>query len=95
MAHHRPLAVEPRKETKNALLRPAFGGVLQGPLAKLMREAALPLGFQLLGGQTVFGGLQTIHRVGVCIVKQPFTNQEVPHHHHGGGHQLAHVGAQS
>ena len=59
-----------------------------------MGEAVLPLGFKLLGIQSIFSGLQTVHRIGVRIVEQPLANQEVPDHHHGSGHQLADIGTQ-
>ena len=59
-----------------------------------MGEAVLPLGFKLLGIQSIFSGLQTVHRIGVRIVEQPLANQEVPDHYHGSGHQLADIGAQ-
>lgn len=68
--------------------------MFQGPDAELVGEAVLPLGFKLLGIQSIFSGLQTVHRIGVRIVEQPLANQEVPDHYHGSGHQLADIGAQ-
>ena len=77
----------------SGLLGPAVGSVFQRPYAKLVREAVLPLGFQLFRREAVVGFAQTVHGVGVRIVEQPFACQEVPHHHHGGGDELADVGA--
>ena len=73
-------------------LRPARRRVLQRPDAQLVREAVLPLGFQLFRSQAVFLLLQTVRGVGMCIVQQPLARHKVPHHHHGGGDKLAHVG---
>ena len=50
------------------------------PQAKPMREAVLPLRFELFLTQTVLGLPQTVHRIGMRIVKQPLADHEVPDH---------------
>ena len=56
-----------------------------------MREAVLPLRFELFLTQTVLGLPQTVHRIGMRIVKQPLADHEVPDHHHYRGYQLADI----